>query len=73
MTRKYRPSNGAEGDFFMQRFCYNCTKDDVSENILCDIIALTMAYDVGDKQYPGEWVYKDGHPICTAFEMRKGG
>jgi hypothetical protein len=60
MTGKYRPPNGAEGDYFMERFCEQCTKDDVENNILCPIIAATYAFDVDDPHYPDEWQYYEG-------------
>lgn len=74
--RKYRPSNGTEGDIFMGQFCRQCTK-----NFKCDIQIKTMAYDVEDNEYPVEWqrssegikIYagmKDSENVlCTAFEV----
>ena len=35
MTEKYRPSNGAEGDYFMAEWCEQCEKDDPENNVLC--------------------------------------
>ena len=65
---KYRPSNGTEGEMFMERWCYRCTKDD-QQNVFCPIIAKTMAFDVDNPEYPSEWQYNpQGQPICTAFE-----
>jgi len=71
MTGKYRPPNGAEGDYFMEVFCEQCTKDDVENNILCPIIAATYAFDVDDPRYPNAWQYVDDKPVCTAFERRE--
>ena len=70
---KYRPANGTEGEMFMEDFCYQCTRDDLEKDLLCPIIARTMALDVDDEGYPDEWQYIDGQPVCTAFDMRKGG
>ena len=74
--RSYRPSNGTEGSMFMDRFCYQCTKDNFDEKTFtggCDIIVLTMGYDTDDSEYPKEWVYdEDGQPICTAFDQKEG-
>ena len=65
---KYRPSNGWEGEMFMDDFCYQCKKDDPDNDLLCPIIALTMSFNIDDKGYPIEWCYIDGKPTCTAFE-----
>lgn len=68
---RYRPSNGTEGDIFMDQFCRQCKHDDEEDN-LCDIIALTMAYDVDEKEYPEEWQHgQDGEPLCTKYEKEK--
>lgn len=75
---KYRPSNGTEGDFFFDAWCRNCQRDkamregidvfDCDDDERCEIIALTFALDVDDKDYPHQWQYgKDGQPCCTAF------
>jgi hypothetical protein len=72
----YRPSNGTEGDFFFDRFCFHCERDrkfqeggDGSEG--CDILARTFALDEDDPNYPTEWVWADEDgdvvPVCTAF------
>lgn len=65
--RKYRPSNGTEGEMFMERFCYQCVHEEYGESELCDILTRTMIYDVEDDKYPDEWVYGDDGPVCTAF------
>lgn len=62
---KYRPSNGTEGEMFMERWCYDCKKD---ENHDCPILGSTFFLDVEDPGYPTEWQYgPDGQPKCTAF------
>lgn len=77
MTRSYRPSNGIEGEIFMAHFCDRCSKDgytDETPELGCQILAATMAYELGDPRYPKEWI-QDGDDIrtsrCTAFEEKK--
>lgn len=65
--RPYRPSNGTEGTIFEDRFCCQCSKQDV-----CEIMQYAWLHDIGDPEYPAEWIYGPGGvPQCTAFE--KGG
>jgi hypothetical protein len=61
--KKYRPSNGTEGTMFMGNWCEQCHKE-----LECQIIGLTMILDKKDEGYPAEWTYKDGQPVCTAFQ-----
>lgn len=69
--RKYRPSNGTEGEGFICAFCANCERDrgfwdGTGEG--CGIVARTLIYDVDNPEYPGEWTYTEGgEPTCTAF------
>ncbi len=69
---KYRPSNGSEGMWFMEKFCENCIHDNPDlekESPRCEIIALTMCLDAEDDRYPEEWTYDaDGNPVCTNFK-----
>ena len=71
----YRPANGTEGEIFMSHFCEKCKKDGYTDDTPekgCQILAFSMAYEIGDPDYPAEWVYdKDGLPTCTAFEEEK--
>lgn len=78
--RKYRPSNGTEGDIFMNAWCCRCQRDkamregadfdECDDNEVCQIIADTHYYDVDDPAYPKEWVIaQDGQPVCTAFVL----
>lgn len=69
----YRPSNGSEGDWFIDKFCANCIHGkyehtgDVNDKP-CKICSFSMAFDTKDKEYPKEWVYDENDkPICTAF------
>lgn len=68
---KYRPSNGTEGQLFLDAFCRRCQRDghgDDDDGQRCEINGLTMIYQVGEAEYPTEWQYgKDGQPCCTAF------
>lgn len=74
----YRPSSGTEGCGFYENWCSNCAKDkpmsegkdfdECGPDEVCEIIALTMAYDITDPKYPKAWTYdKDGDPCCTEF------
>ena len=69
--KKYRPSNGTEGDAFMSSFCYQCIHDNPDYNAKsprCEIMTLTMCLDLTDKDYPKEWCHgEDGKPTCTEF------
>ena len=61
--KKYRPSNGTEGDLFMSSFCHNCAND---INEYCSIIDYSMAFDIEDDEYPKELIIStDGQPRCT--------
>ena len=54
----FRPSNGVEGQFFMEDNCFGCKRYDG-----CEILAASFANPVE------EWVYgTDGFPTCTALE-----
>lgn len=75
---KYRPSNGTEGQLFLDAFCRRCQRDgamragepveECDDNQRCDLIGLTMIHDIEARKYPSEWQYgKDGQPCCTAF------
>jgi hypothetical protein len=76
--RKYRPSNGTEGEFFLETWCHHCARDksmregvdpsDCDDNEVCLIIGRTFVYDIDHAEYPIEWQFgKDGQPCCTAF------
>ena len=69
--RPYRPSNGVEGEIFMETFCSRCERDRAYRDGTgdsCPIIAATMAFDIDDPGYPKEWVLNDDdNPTCTAF------
>lgn len=73
----YQPSNGTEGEGFFNGWCANCQHDKAMNGTLdedecgtgdfCEIIAKTMAFKPGDKEYPVEWLWKAGKPTCTKF------
>lgn len=64
MPDKYRPSNGTEGEMFMQRWCGRCAAFDD-----CPIWIDTMTYDTDDPEYPAEWIYQGKNPVCTAYQV----
>lgn len=72
--KKYRPSNGTEGEGFIDHFCYNCIHGkyehtgDLNDKP-CDILSRSFMHDLKDKEYPEEWTYdEDGNPTCTAWK-----
>jgi hypothetical protein len=72
--KKYRPSNGTEGEMFMAEFCARCVRDaafragEKGANG-CDIIVRAMCFDVDDPAYPVEWTHDwNGEPTCTDFQ-----
>ena len=65
----FRPSNGTEGEMFMEQYCYSCIHDKYPDEPYCDIIADTYNYSLSHPMYPKEWVFgEDGYPECTKFE-----
>lgn len=73
--RKYRPSNGTEGDLFQAAWCVHCRRDAAFRQDPeaaaegCTILVHTYAYAVDHPRYPGEWQWgEDGQPRCTAFQ-----
>ena len=67
----YRPSNGTEGEMFMERFCYECIHDNYPDGPYCEIIANTLVFDIDEEGYPKGWIFKEGRPLCTKFERRE--
>jgi hypothetical protein len=75
-TRPYRPSNGTEGEAFMEAWCARCARDaayQAGEGDSCPIAAATVALAVDDPDYPAEWITGAGGPRCMAFEPVEGG
>lgn len=68
----YRPSNGSEGDGFMEGWCDRCERDRAFREATgdaegCEILCRTLIYDITDPEYPREWVEGEDGPKCTAF------
>lgn len=65
--RPYRPSNGSEGDAFEGRWCERCAGFFGGH---CNILVRAFAHEIGEPQYPSEWVYGESGPTCTSFRDR---
>jgi len=70
--RKYRPSNGTEGEIFTAVHCFQCERDnydlETGEGEPCEILGRTMVHSRDDDEYPSEWTFdQEGNPTCTAF------
>jgi len=60
--QSYRPSNGTEGEIFIENWCGDCAMSET-----CTIVAFTMSLTESHPDYPREWMYgDDGQPKCTA-------
>src|SRR5882672_219258 len=64
MPRKYRPSNGTEGEGFYENWCLHCTKDaafreNPDSGDGCPIAASTYVFNIDDPLYPTEWIEDD--------------
>lgn len=68
--KKYRPSNGTEGEYFMDKHCMNCLHCDPDPDGAkqCEILMRAMCYSVNDEEYPTEWTYIDDKPTCTKWQ-----
>ena len=67
----YQPSNHTVGESFMSDFCYKCSKCPAPEaDNQCGIMLRTMAFSPDDKEYPNQWRYVDGKPVCISFKDR---
>lgn len=69
--RKYCPSNGTEGDWFISEYCMNCFHCDPNPDgkKQCMILCASMCYSVNDPKFPSEWIYnEEGKPTCTNFK-----
>lgn len=70
MSKRYRPSNGTEGEAFIDHFCMNCINCDPNPDgkKQCNILMRSMCYNVNDKEYPSEWTFDEmEYPTCTAW------
>lgn len=66
--RKYAPSNGSEGTYFVENNCMKCVhcNPDPDEQPQCEILMKVMLYSVDEPEYPSEWTYdKNDDPVCT--------
>lgn len=61
----YMPSNGSEGICFTSEWCDNCIHQhpDPEKQPQCDAVLLQSL--IGKQ--PGEWIIRNGKPVCTAF------
>lgn len=65
----YCPSNGTEGIYFEEEFCFRCANEDMDAERWCDIHTDALFYRASDERYPAEWwVYFNGKPTCLAFK-----
>jgi hypothetical protein len=71
-TSKFCPSNGTEGMYFQESFCFKCRFYDEEKG--CPILNATMRISINRDEYPNQWVAEDGYknPKCTAFEGTDG-
>lgn len=65
MGVSFRPDSGTIGMDFTCRWCSRC-KLDVNDD--CEILAMTFAVAVDHPDYPREWTFERGEPVCMAFE-----
>ena len=64
--QKYLPSNGTEGDHFINSFCMNCVHchPDSNKSPQCEILCHTLS--IG-KHWA--WVFNaEGFPVCTEWK-----
>lgn len=69
---QWEPSNGTEGELFMNAWCCNCARDramregcdfdDCDDDEKCEIIGASFRGEAVEWQYD-----KHGQPCCTAF------
>jgi len=75
--KAYCPSNGSEGTWFTDKFCFNCKHEkfmhtNSHKDALCELFSNSLIYDIKEPGFPKEWVYdKDDKPTCTAHEYFK--
>jgi hypothetical protein len=68
MNEPYMPSNGTEGEWFMDQFCYRCQKDTINRGGFTQCSILGRSF-LGEQ--PKQWVYVDDKPTCTSFKDMK--
>jgi hypothetical protein len=67
----YEPSNGTEGEIFMEKFCYQCKNElfihtNNESHHKCDILNRALTYTRYEPDYPKEWVIENSEPTCKA-------
>lgn len=72
MTFPYRPSNGTEGESFIEYWCGRCARDakfreNPDSGDGCPIVAATFVFEISHAEYPKEWITDEKGPRCTAF------
>lgn len=67
---QYRPANGTEGDIFMGNWCAGCLFNRMDDEA-CDIQLRALAHSADQPEYPAEWKYRQGFPVCTAFTHKQ--
>ena len=69
-NKLYMPSNGSEGDCFINKWCANCRNDSTfrieNGNTICDILTRSFI-----KHNVKQWVYINNIPTCTSFVFYK--
>ena len=61
-NKLYMPSNGTEGQIFMEKYCDKCYKE---KN--CNMLLNSM---IGKQ--PKQWIYdKNNKPTCTSFNPNR--
>lgn len=68
----YRPSNGTEGDIFVNEWCAFCAHNPTNNEAenQCETLFKSFVYGIEEEEYPNEWRYIDGRPGCTRFQQR---
>ena len=75
-SKKYQPSNGMEGDIFINEFCKNCKNElfihtGGEKHIKCKILTDSLSLDINDEKYPLELI-KDENGIgkCSKYDFK---
>jgi hypothetical protein len=73
-ARPYRPSNGTEGECFMEQWCHCCVLDRAARDEACDPSeGCRILADAFAGLQPSQWIYgEDGKPRCTSFQFDEG-
>ena len=68
--RPYRPSNGTEGECFIDTYCMNCINCDPNPDgkKQCEILCASLWFNINEEGYPKEWIYNEQNkPTCTSW------